>query len=81
MKAIRVTDKNEEYGYFDFEILDENGHDDGNLYRYYKDDSKFTKVFGIRNNWSKAIRGNARKAVNEYLKIVVENNLPFVIFA
>jgi hypothetical protein len=79
MKAIRVLSDERERGYIDFEILDENGNDDGNLYRYYNGDDKFTKVYGIRQNWSKAIRGNARKIITDYIKTVYKNNLAIAI--
>lgn len=78
MKAIRVLNDYREYGYIDFEILDANGESDMNLYRYYKGESGFTKVYGF-SGYGKAIRGKARKIIEQYIKAVYENNIPFAI--
>lgn len=66
MKAIRVINDYREHGYIDFEILDANG------------ESGFSKVYGF-SGYGKAIRGKARKLIEQYIKTVYENNVPFAI--
>lgn len=78
MKAIRVISDYREYGYIDFEILDANGESNQNLYRYYNGESGFSKVYGF-SGYGKAIRGKARKLIEQYIKTVYENNVPFAI--
>lgn len=72
MLAIKVITRDKNY--IDFEI----SGDRQNLYRYIKGENSFKKLFGVgKNNFGKAIRGNARNKINQLVKIVFENNLPF----
>lgn len=72
MNGIKVTTR--EKNYIDFII----STDKQNLYRYCKGDKTFHKLFGVgRNNFGKAIRGNERKKIENLVKLVFENNLPF----
>jgi hypothetical protein len=72
MLAIKVITRGTNY--IDFEVIG----DTQNLYRYIKGENGFKKLFGVgKNNFGKAIRGNARNTINRLVKIVFENNLPF----
>lgn len=76
MNGIKVTVR--DTNYIDFEIT----NDPANLYRYVHGDKTFHKLFGVgRNNFGKAVRGKEREKINEIVKIVFENNLPFAIIA
>lgn len=81
MKAIRIISRDDNYKYIDFEICDSNGENDGNLYRYYENDRGFKKLYGVKGNWSKAIRGNERKIIQQHIKAAYENRLPIIIIA
>lgn len=74
MNGIKVTYRGKDY--IDFIIAS----DEENLYRYCAGADKFHKLIGFgKNNFGKAIRGKERAKINELVKIVFENNLPFAI--
>ena len=74
MNGIKVIYRGTDY--IDFEIA----NDESNLYRYVRGEATFHKLFGLgKNNFGKAVRGNERKKINDIVKHVFENNLPFAI--
>lgn len=76
MNGIKVTIREERY--IDFIIFS----DEQNVYRYIYGDDTFHKLIGFgKGNFGKAIRGNERKKLNEIVKYVFENKLPFAIIA
>lgn len=76
MNGIKVTIRGERY--IDFIIFS----DEQNVYRYVSGEDTFHKLLGYgKGNFGKAIRGSERKKVNEIVKIVFENKLPFAIIA
>lgn len=66
------------YGYDDFEIYID-GECDGNYYRQNANEKSFHKLYGVRGNWGKAIRGNIRETAQRLVDNVIASDLPFSI--
>jgi len=77
-KLAELENTKTHYGYTDFEIYVD-GKCDGNYYRQNSNESTFKKLYGIKGNWGKTIRGNARAKIQKMLNDMIQNKTPFMI--
>ena len=79
--AIKVLSRTNDKRYLksmDFEVLI-NGKSDGTEYRMTEGDNTFRKLFGIGKPYGYAVRGNARKEIQNLVNTIFDTNLGFAI--